>query len=124
MPCTVLVVEDDDIVRDSTETLLSSAGFDVLVASNGDEALSLLEETEVQVLLTDVVMPGMSGTELAVQVRVRFPAIKIAFMTGSNSGAAEAAPLGPLMIKPIRAGEMIDEVTRLLTARPISECYI
>src|SRR5262249_10485932 len=58
-PITVLIVEDDEVVRALAAELLSDAGFQVLEASNGEEALSLLEsESNVRVLFTDINMPG------------------------------------------------------------------
>jgi len=113
MPYTVLFVEDDDSVRASTEAILRDAGFRVLVAKDGEEALKLLEKNEVHVLFSDIVMPGISGTALAEHVRQRYPAVKIMLMTGYYSRAAEAVTLGKLMYKPLRRSLMIEELTNL-----------
>lgn len=114
MPYTILCVEDDDGVRASTEAILKQAGFHPLVAKDGEEALHLLAENKVDVLFSDVVMPGISGTELAQQVRQRYPDVKIMLMTGYYSRAAEAVTLGKLMFKPLRESLMIEELTNLL----------
>lgn len=66
---TVLVVDDDPSVLDSTEIMLSRAGFDVCVAESGDEALQLLNEKAVDALVVDWSMPGMSGLELIARLR-------------------------------------------------------
>jgi DNA-binding NtrC family response regulator len=118
MPYTILLVEDDDGVRDSTEAALVSAAFRLLVASNGLQALRLLENDKVDVLLTDVVMPEMSGIELAEHVREWYPEIKIMLMTGYSSHAKQAERLGKLLFKPVRATQMITELTELLTPSP------
>jgi DNA-binding NtrC family response regulator len=121
MPYTILFVDDDDNVRASTEAILKDAGFRMLVAKDGAEALQLLEENKVHVLFSDIVMPGISGTELARRVRQQYPDVKIMLMTGYYSRAAEAVKLGKLMFKPLRGSLMIEELTSLvLRTAPMS----
>jgi PAS domain S-box-containing protein len=81
---TILVVEDEPSVRELTTIVLQSAGYNVLVAENGQDVLRLLQESghQIQLLLTDVVMPGMSGAELAELVHQSHPHLKIVFMSG------------------------------------------
>ena len=80
----VLVVEDDDDVRIYTVESLRELGYRVIEAHDGTSALRLLErqETPISLLLTDVVMPGMSGRELADEARARQPDLKVLFTTG------------------------------------------
>jgi two-component system, response regulator YesN len=68
----------------------------------------------VHVLFSDIVMPGVSGTDLARQVRQQYPDVKIMLMTGYYSRAAEAVKLGKLMYKPLRGALIIEELTNLL----------
>jgi PAS domain S-box-containing protein len=81
---TILVVEDDDDVRAHTVDLLRELGYRVLEAYDGDSALRLLgrPDQDVQLLMTDVVMPAMSGWELAEAARSQFPTLKILFTSG------------------------------------------
>jgi signal transduction histidine kinase len=81
---TVLVVEDNDMVREVLETGLKTDGAKVIVASLPDQALRYLSEHNetIDVLVTDVVMPGMSGRELADKVRAARPGIRVVFMSG------------------------------------------
>jgi PAS domain S-box-containing protein len=81
---TVLVVEDQDGVRGLASRALRSSGHHVLEAASGAEALRLAEAVQggCQLVLTDVVMPGMSGKVLAEELRARWPAIKVLFMSG------------------------------------------
>ena len=80
---TVLLVEDADGLRLLTTKLLRRHGFTVLVAENADEALQLFEENpSIDVLLTDVVMPGGSGPELSRRLLARWPALKVIYMSG------------------------------------------
>ncbi|HLG12911.1 MAG TPA: PAS domain S-box protein [Blastocatellia bacterium] len=81
---TVLVVEDDPVVRSLTVTILLDQGYTVLEAASGNEALDLVEKysAPVHVLLTDVVMPQMSGKELADKVNSVRPGIRTLFVSG------------------------------------------
>ncbi|MBW8886262.1 MAG: PAS domain S-box protein [Fibrobacteres bacterium] len=84
VPKTVLVVEDDDEVRGIVRELLSRQGFMVLEARQGREALALAETypQPVHLLLTDVVMPGMGGKELADAMGKIMPSLRVLFMSG------------------------------------------
>jgi two-component system cell cycle sensor histidine kinase/response regulator CckA len=80
---TVLVVEDMDALRDLTQRLLQRQGYTVLVAANADEAFQLcLREMRLDVLLTDVVMPGASGPELTDRLIKLRPDLKVVYMSG------------------------------------------
>jgi CheY-like chemotaxis protein len=81
---TVLVVEDEEIVRRATCRALREHGYDVLQARFGVDALEIerAHEGPIHLLLTDVVMPGMSGPELAERIRERRPDARVVFMSG------------------------------------------
>jgi PAS domain S-box-containing protein len=85
---TVLVVEDADGLRELARRLLQRQGYTVLVAPNADDALRLFERhASIDVLLTDVVMPGTSGPELARQLLERRPTLKVIYMSGYTKEA-------------------------------------
>lgn len=86
---TILVVEDDDNVRRVVERSLSKYGYNVLLAADGVEAVDAARKhhNNIDLLLTDVVMPKMSGKELADKIIVLYPEIKICFMSGYTDGA-------------------------------------
>ncbi len=85
---TVLVVEDEALVRMMTVTALTDLGYVVLQAANGKAALALIETgVPIDLLLTDVVMPEMNGAELAAAARPLRPSMKIIFMTGYTRNA-------------------------------------
>jgi CheY-like chemotaxis protein len=113
---TILFVEDDTGVRSSTAALLAARGFRLLVAENAHDALRLVAEQHVDVLFTDIVMPDMDGIELARRAKRHQPDLKIMFMTAYFSRAAEAAPLGKLLFKPLRSDEIEVELEALLRA--------
>jgi PAS domain S-box-containing protein len=86
---TVLLVEDESAVRSLTRHMLQTAGFRVLEATNGGEALKIGEDHlgEIDLLLTDVVMPSMDGRQLADRLRARRPRLKVLYMSGYTDEA-------------------------------------
>jgi CheY-like chemotaxis protein len=85
---TVLVVDDAASLRELTRRLLERLGYTVLIAANADEALRVFEQDPVvDVLLTDVVMPGVSGPELTRQLMERRPTLKVIYMSGYTEDA-------------------------------------
>lgn len=93
---TILIVEDEAAVRRLVHRILSGAGYTVRVAENHSEALSVVEESAgaVDLLLTDVVMPGLSGPDLADELRGQQPGLKVLYMSGYTEklSVAEGAP--------------------------------
>jgi CheY-like chemotaxis protein len=81
---TILLVEDNEMVRDLAQFILTELGYTVLVAENGSEALSVLGQDDgpFHLLLTDVVMPGMNGKELYLRVAEKYPDLKVLYMSG------------------------------------------
>ena len=86
---TILVAEDEDSVRELVRTLLDRLGYRVLVASDGLEAVSIAERERPDLLLTDVIMPGLAGPEVAQRVRELHPGTPILFMSGYTAGAID-----------------------------------
>jgi two-component system cell cycle response regulator CpdR len=113
---TVLFAEDETSIRDSVAQLLSMNGFRVLKAEDGYEALRLLTQENVDVLFTDIVMPGMDGVELARKAKGIRPNLKIMFVTGYSAKAPEAMHFGRVFYKPLRAYEIDVELRRFMVA--------
>ena len=83
---TILLVEDEAFVRDVACEILQSLGYQVIPASNADEAMRLFNERQpIHLLLTDVVMPGMNGSDLAEQLKLMDPRLKTIYMSGYTS---------------------------------------
>jgi CheY-like chemotaxis protein len=109
----VLLVEDDVLVRLLAVEALVDGGFDVAEAADGPEALRLLDGGEFDLMVTDVGLPGMSGAELAVQVRRERPALKVLFTTGYGIEDGVPADL-PTLRKPYAADALASTVRSLL----------
>ena len=95
---TVLLVEDDDLIRLTTTEMLNDIGCKVKEASTAQEALNILDEQPVDVLLTDVGLPGVSGLQLARDVYARRPDLRVVFATGDSGVKSEAAQLGAIFV--------------------------
>ena len=115
----VLVVEDELLLRMSALEDLAQAGFEVIEATNADEAISILEErTDIHVIFTDIQMPGsMDGLKLAHYVRHRWPPIKIIATSGQvGIGMDELPPGGRFIRKPYTPDEVTDTIRELMDA--------
>ncbi len=88
----ILVVDDEPSIRETLAMLLVSVGYDVAMAENGAGAVSQLNRTVPDLIVTDLNMPRMSGIELISHVRSRYPSISIVAMSGDYQG--EAVPAG------------------------------
>ena len=121
---TVLIAEDEQIVRQLVAQMLGRLGYSVIAVANGAEALQQLEEHAggIDLLLTDVVMPGMNGRELAAAVRERCPTTRVLFMSGyaEDSGASHGVlqPGTELLEKPFTATSLGTIVRAALDAAP------
>ncbi|WP_068090070.1 response regulator [Novosphingobium rosa] len=114
---TVLVVEDEILVRLYGMDILEDAGFSVLEAGNADEAINLLQEHDhVNLLFSDIDMPGsMNGLELAKFVRDRWPSIKLLLTSGHRHPAPEELPdEGRFVRKPWREDALMEKIRAML----------
>jgi PAS domain S-box-containing protein len=118
----VLAVDDDALVLANIATMLEDAGYTVLQANSGLEALSVLRATpQVDLVVTDHAMPNMTGCELAEAIRVERPQIPVILASGYADLPAGAAAGIPKLPKPFRQSDLIDMVTATLTA-PKENC--
>jgi PAS domain S-box-containing protein len=117
---TVLLVEDEDMVRKLTRTVLSSAGYNVLEARNGNEAFELAagNRGRIHVLLTDIVMPGLNGFDLAVKLTPDRPDMRVLYMSGYADRARvteTALKLGHgFLAKPFSDEELLAHIRKVL----------
>lgn len=110
----ILVVDDIPQLLAPVAALLQNAGYDVLTATSGEDALTVVTQTsnKVDLLLTDISIPDMQGTELARQLREQLPDLKVVYMSGfATSHQTDEAPLIP---KPFFAEQLFDIIHRTL----------
>ena len=125
-PRTILVVDDEDIVRALVARSLKEGGYRVLQASHGGAALSLLEQesSSVDLVVCDLVMPVLGGKEVADWMREHCPAIPLLFISGYPRAYLEAHhlfdPSVPLLRKPFLPSRLLEAVEeRIATLQPI-----
>lgn len=100
-PCRVLLVDDDALTSMSTSDVLSDLGHQVVEARSARRALEILREgTPIDVVVTDQAMPGMTGTQLAAEIRASWPDLPIIVATGYAELPAERAPRLLHLMKP------------------------
>ncbi len=121
---TVLVVDDEAAIRDVAHRVLTQAGYSVVTAANPAEALGLLQDAGMpaDLLLTDVVMPGMTGGAFAAAARAARPGLQVLFMSGYElpGGLPGSSPGSPAAVldKPFSRASLLAKVGELLTAGP------
>ncbi len=114
----ILVVDDESVIREVLEKILKKGGFSVTAVGSGRLALNYLKSYRVDLLVTDIKMPEMSGLELLKEVKLRFPEVAIIVMTafGDSYAIKDALLLGAdeYITKPFKADELsliIERVT-------------
>jgi DNA-binding NtrC family response regulator len=121
---TILLVEDDDDLRDVIERILTNNGYKVISAGNGRAAIEAagLHPGDIDLLLTDVVMPQMQGNELAKLIAVGRPRLRVLFMSGyAQPALGDAGTLEPgaiLLEKPFTEPTVLALVRRVLEDQP------
>lgn len=119
---TILLVEDQENVRGFVRTALTSDGYEVLDAANGAEAIDLSGRYagDIHIMITDVLMPGMNGVELAARLKPRRPDMKVLFMSGHTAdvivhhGTSDAG--AGFLLKPFSRAALAAKVREVLTA--------
>ena len=112
---TILLVDDEELVRTGTCEILSDLGYEVIEATSGAEALRILRSGDVpDLLVTDYLMPGMNGVELVEQAKVLAPAMKALLITGYSTIAEGPGAALPRLAKPFRQADLAERVAKLL----------
>ncbi|MFA6292384.1 MAG: PAS domain S-box protein [Victivallales bacterium] len=116
---TILLAEDEECIRLMLQDFLQSIGYDVLISSNGKEALELVEKHrgKINLLITDVVMPGMNGFELMEKIKVLMPETKLLFMSGYTNPTDTIKMMkvcGNLIEKPIHLDSLAVKIREIL----------
>jgi DNA-binding NtrC family response regulator len=120
----VMIVDDEEVLRDVLEVVLRREEFDVVLAASGEEALSLLDTEDVDLIILDVMLPGISGIDTLRAIRISNPALPVVVITAFSSidGAIEAMKFGAFhyIPKPFKNEEVILTVNKALEQRRLS----
>ena len=114
MRARVLIVDDETAVCSLAERVLAAAGFEVSSADSAVGALALLDVTEIDIVVTDVVMPGMDGFTLGAQLAVLRPHTRVVYMSG-RLPANESTP-GNVLEKPFTAAALVHAVESVIAS--------
>jgi len=120
-PCaTVLLVEDNSVVRRSALRLLQESGYTVLEASSGSQALQLCQEHShgIDLLLVDLAMAGMSGRQVSQKLRGCCPNLRVLYMSGYNPSAAKDREDVVLFRKPFSSDALLQKIRETLNQPP------
>jgi two-component system cell cycle response regulator CpdR len=113
---TILIVDDDPSVLPIIAQALAEPGYDVLTARDGYEAIRALVHRHVDLMIVDIVMPGLDGVQLAMQATLMRPGLHVIYVTGMALTAPKA-PAGKLLQKPLRAADLKAAVRQELATR-------
>ena len=120
-PLRVLLVEDDDDNRELMAEVLASCGYEVLSAASGQAGLKTLSEHSVDVVVTDVGMPGMGGLEVAKAAKAIAPTVPVVIVTGwaerEDIASARGKHVDAVLIKPVDPDALTQAVSDLAQAR-------
>ncbi len=114
----ILVVEEDEDMRENLRRILLGAGYEVSLAEDGTQAITVLRTQPCHLVLTDLVMPGMNGLELFGEIRQQDQNLPVVFLSafGDRATFAKATELGAVdfVTKPFRAGSLLGLIQRTL----------
>ncbi len=128
----ILIIDDEEDIRDVLQMILEGAGHDVRVASNGNAALGLLHDETANLIITDIIMPEKDGVSTITEIRQAFPYIKIIAISGGGGidpmtykpeaisttaylAAAKQAGADAVITKPFEREELLTAVASLLS---------
>jgi len=117
----ILVIDDDDQIRELLRNVIEHAGYEVMEASDGEEGIRLFRERRADLIITDIVMPRKEGIETIMDLRVEFPEVKIIAMSGGGRlgpetylEIAEGFGSDHILTKPFSNEELLKAVHELL----------
>jgi len=121
----VLLVDDEDVFRMATARQLAVRGFHVLTAENGEAALTLVQSDLPEVVVLDLEMPGMHGSETFVEIKKKDPYVEVIILTGNTSvdSAIELMQQGifDYLMKPINIDELLYKIEDAFTRKKLNE---
>jgi CheY-like chemotaxis protein len=121
LPVRVLLVEDDPVVARGLRRTLERAGLDVLVVTDGDEALAVLGATRFNVVVSDVAMRRVGGVALTHEARRRWPDLPLLLISGTPPDEGALPPGVRCLEKPFEAAELLTTIRRLVAEGAVED---
>lgn len=120
---TVLLVEDEDLLREGVQEMLQAHGYTVVAAANGEQALDSLAQVPVSLVISDLVMPQLNGIDFVAQVRERYPRLPVIVASGSPNAVMKRLGIDSIhvpgatasIMKPFRSAELLALIERVLS---------
>lgn len=110
----ILVVDDNEFIRESLSDILELSGYEIRVAENGTQAIQMVESHPIDIVIIDDQMPDISGTEVAMIIRRDYPAIRVFLMTGMPDYAfiQSTVKIGVdgYFSKPVKVGDLLHQL--------------
>lgn len=127
----ILIIDDEEDIRDVLQMILEGAGYDVRVASNGNQALELLHDEPARLIITDIIMPEKDGVSLITEIRHQYPGVRVIAISGGGGidpiaykpeaisttaylAAAKQAGADHVITKPFEREDLLQAVEKLL----------
>lgn len=123
----ILVIDDDTLVRNMVRDILSDAGYEVIIASNGREGLAVLGREPIGVVVTDILMPEKEGVETILEIKKSWPSVGVVAMSGGGRTGnlhplkiARSAGASAILTKPFEPDDLLKAVRSIGEQKPAS----
>ena len=123
---TILLVEDEELLRAGVQEVLEIQGYKVITAPDGEQALACLAAQTIDLIITDLVMPKMDGVDFVKQLRTIKPDLPVIVVSGSTRNIMQRYGIDSIQVpganaslpKPFKSVDLIEQVRQLLASRP------
>jgi CheY-like chemotaxis protein len=124
-PATILLVDDEELLRAGVQEMLEMSGYSVITATNGHEAMACLKQNAIDLVITDLVMPKMDGVDFVEQLRQIWPDVPVIVVSGSTRNIMQRYGIESIQVpgadaslsKPFKGVDLMSQIKELLGAR-------
>lgn len=124
-PATILLVDDEELLRAGVQEMLEMSGYSVITATNGHEAMACLKQHAIDLVITDLVMPKMDGVDFVEQLRQIWPDVPVIVVSGSTRNIMQRYGIESIQVpgadaslsKPFKGVDLMSQIKELLGAR-------
>jgi CheY-like chemotaxis protein len=124
-PATILLVDDEELLRAGVQEMLEMSGYEVITATNGHEAMVCLKQHTIDLVITDLVMPKMDGVDFVEQLRQIWPDVPVIVVSGSTRNIMQRYGIESIQVpgadaslsKPFKGVDLMSQIKELLGSR-------